>query len=155
MRYCLKSLPWGSLVMIGGMGMLVALAKSVGALDILANAVSGVPTALLAATFVVLSGVISLFASSLSVVFPTMIPIAAIAVKTGLNPSILFSAIACGTLTAAISPLSTGGSLVYSACTPEINDLQKQFYGQFAGAMILLVCVGILGFCGLTNLFHF
>ena len=82
-----------------------------------------------------------------------MLPIAgALALVTGANPLMYFAAITTGLLTTAVSPLSTGGSLVYSACPPEVNPPQKQFMGQLVAAYALLVFIAVLTSLGLYNI---
>jgi di/tricarboxylate transporter len=149
----IKRIPWGSGIMIAGMGMLVGVAKSLGVVGYLSDLVSGVPPLLLTSVLMITAGIMSVFASSMSVVFPTMLPIAgAMAIATGANPLMYFAAVITGSLTTAISPMSTGGSLVYSACPPEINPPQKQFVGQFVGALGLLVILAIFSGLGLYSI---
>ena len=82
-----------------------------------------------------------------------MLPIAgALAIATGANPMMYFAAIVTGSLTTAISPLSTGGSLVYSACPPEVNQPQKQFVGQLVAAYGLLIFIAVLTALGLYGI---
>ncbi len=139
-------LPMATLIMIGGMGALSGMANAVGVVGVLTDLIGNIPNALIIPIFVFFSGFMSFFASSLSVVFPTMIPIAAaISVSTGLSPAALFGAVVLGSLTSAVSPLSTGGSQALGNCLPEFNDPTKQFYGQFAMAVIALVFVSLLG----------
>jgi di/tricarboxylate transporter len=105
----IKRVPWGSGIMIAGMGMLVGVASALGVIDLLSNALSGVPPFLMTSMLMITAGIMSTFASSMSVVFPTMLPIAgAIALASGANPIMYFSAVITGSLTTAISPLSTG-----------------------------------------------
>ena len=149
----IKRVPWGSAIMIAGMGMLVAVAKSLGVVEHLADIVSNVPDALIAPVLMIVAGVMSTFSSSMSVVFPTMLPIAgALAIATGANPMMYFAAIVTGSLTTAISPLSTGGSLVYSACPSEVNQPQKQFVGQLVAAYGLLIFIAVLTALGLYGI---
>jgi di/tricarboxylate transporter len=149
----IKRIPWGSGIMIAGMGMLVGVANSLGVVGYLSDLVSGVPPLLLTSVLMITAGIMSLFASSMGVVFPTMLPIAgALAIATGANPLMYFSAVITGSLTTAISPMSVGGSLVYSACPPEINPPQKQFVGQLVGALGLLVIIAIFSGLGLYSI---
>jgi di/tricarboxylate transporter len=149
----IKRIPWGSGIMIAGMAMLFGVAKSLGVVGYLSNLVSSVPPLLLTPVLMITAGLMSLFASSMGVVFPTMLPIAgALAIATGANPLMYFAAIVTGSLTTAISPMSVGGSLVYSACPPEINPPQKQFVGQLVGALGLLVIIAIFSALGLYSI---
>jgi di/tricarboxylate transporter len=149
----IKRVPWGSGIMIAGMGMLVGVASKLGVVGYLSELLSGVPPLLMTSMLMIVAGIMSTFASSMSVVFPTMLPIAAgLALASGANPIMYFSAVVTGSLTTAISPLSTGGSLVYSACPPEINPPQKQFVGQLVGSYGLLVILAFLCAFGLYSI---
>ena len=152
----IKAVPWNALVIIGGTGMMLGLARTVGALGVLVNMVTNIPPGLVPMAICIIAGVMSLFTSSLSVVFPTLIPIAlSISAATDINPAWLIASITCGTLTAAISPISTGGSMAYSCVTPEMNDVNKQFNGQLLGAILMVVGMGILSWLGVMNIFKF
>ena len=70
----IKRVPWGSGIMIAGMGMLISVATTLGVVDYLAHLVSNVPDALVAPVLMVLAGIMSTFASSMSVVFPPCCP---------------------------------------------------------------------------------
>lgn len=62
----------------------------------------------------------SFFSSTLGVVCPALYPLVpTLAEATGLNPLVLFACIVIGAQSSAISPFSSGGSLVLGSCSTE------------------------------------
>ena len=150
-----KRVPWNTMTMIFGMGMMVGLANLLGVLDYLTGIVGKVPPAYLSPVFVFSAAFISLFSSSLSVVMPSLLPIAGmLAVSTGVNPIMLFASICIASVTTAQSPLSAGGGQIVGACTEEICDSRTIFNSLFATALACLVMLVILSFLGAFNIFH-
>jgi di/tricarboxylate transporter len=144
-----KRVPWNVLAMIFGMAMLVNLASKLGVLDYLSAIAQNIPVAAVAPVFLLAAGFISLFSSTLSVVYPTLLPIAGIvAMNTGINPLLAFSVIVIGSATTAISPLSVGGGQVLSCCTEEICDGQTMFTKQFIMALVSMAILTALSIVG-------
>lgn len=73
------------------------------------------------------AAVMSVFSSTLGVVTPTLFPIIpALAVQAGLEPALLFAAVVVGSQATAISPFSSGGSLILGSA-PEGVDKNTLF----------------------------
>ena len=71
----------------------------------------------------------SVFASTLGVVAPTLFPIVpALALTTGLDPLLLFVCVVAGAQASAISPFSSGGSLILSSTPEDVN--KNQLFNQ-------------------------
>ena len=71
----LNGVPWGTLVMISGMGILISMVDDLHGIDLIANFLEGFLTPALApVVYVLLSGVMSLVSSAQGVVMPTLIP---------------------------------------------------------------------------------
>ncbi|MGN0986712.1 MAG: SLC13 family permease, partial [Otoolea sp.] len=85
--------PWNTIIMIAGAGMLIAVAVEAGTIDALSAWIgSNVPTALVPLAFSLVGAFMSFFSSTTGVVAPALFPlIPALAVSTGLNPAVLFA----------------------------------------------------------------
>lgn len=120
--------PWGTLIMICGVGMLISVAMKAGVIDTLSSWVSGnIPMWLIPLIMCCIGAFMSLFASTLGVVTPALFPIVpAIALASGYNPAILFVCIVVGAQSSAISPFSSGGSLILGSA-PEQTDKNQLF----------------------------
>ena len=114
----IKAIPWNTLLMITGVGMLISLVTELGGIDLLSDGLRllmGEKTA--AAIITVLAGVMSWVSSASGVVMPTLIPTvpALVADLPGLNPIALVTGICIGANAAAFSPLSSCGGLMLAA----------------------------------------
>ncbi|MDM1246417.1 SLC13 family permease [Acinetobacter sp. R933-2] len=144
--------PWNTLIMICGVGMLIALGVKLGVItqlsDWLAN---NVPVWLIPILICLISAVMSVFSSTLGVVAPTLFPIVpAIALASGLNPLVLFLCIVVGAQASAISPFSSGGSLILGSAPADVD--KNQLFNQLlfravpVGLVAALIAVLILKF---------
>jgi len=114
----LKKVPWGTLVMITGVGILISLVTELGGIDLLSDLISslmGPKTA--SAIMTVLAGVMSWVSSASGVVMPTLIPTAPTLAATisNVNAAELVAGICIGANVAAFSPLSSCGALILAA----------------------------------------
>lgn len=118
--------PWGTLIMICGVGMLISVAIKAGTITLLASWVgSSLPGFLVPIAMGVVSAIMSLFASTLGVVTPALFPtVPTIVASTGIDPMVLFVCIVVGAQSSAISPFSSGGSLVLGACATDEGRAQ-------------------------------
>lgn len=144
--------PWNTLIMICGVGMLIALGVKLGVItqlsDWLAN---NVPVWLIPILICLISAIMSVFSSTLGVVTPTLFPIVpAIALASGLNPLVLFLCIVVGAQASAISPFSSGGSLILGSAPADVD--KNQLFNQLLfravpiGLIAALIAVLILKF---------
>ena len=117
----IAKVPWNTIIMICGVGMLINVAIQAGTLDLLASwAGSSLPTWLIPIAFSLVGAVMSFFSSTLGVVCPALFPLVpTLAETTGIHPLVLFTCIVIGAQSSAISPFSSGGSLVMGSCTSE------------------------------------
>ncbi|WP_070881344.1 SLC13 family permease [Phytopseudomonas seleniipraecipitans] len=120
-RKAMASVPWGTLIMICGVGMLISVAIKAGTIDVLASWIGGsIPPVLVPLVFGIVAAFMSLFSSTLGVVTPALFPmVLPIASALGLEPMVLFIAIVVGAQATSISPFSSGGSLILGSCTSE------------------------------------
>lgn len=145
----IANVPWPTMIMICGVGMLISIAIKAGTIELLANWISGnIPNLFVPVVLCLVGGCMSLFASTLGVVAPALFPIIpAIALSTQLNPAILFTAIIIGAQATCLSPFSSGGSLILSAEREEHKDiLFNQLLFKGAPSILListLFCMAI------------
>lgn len=110
----LAKVPWGTLILICGMGVLISLAVKSGTISSLAEWIAtSNNTGVAPVILVMISGVIGSVASSLGVVMPSMFPtVPIIAQSTGIDPAMLFALIITAGTFAAYTPVSSAGALV-------------------------------------------
>lgn len=120
-RKAMASVPWSTLIMICGVGMLISVAIKAGTIDVLASWIGGsIPPLLVPVVFGVVAAFMSLFSSTLGVVTPALFPmVLPISQSLGLEPMVLFVAIVVGAQATSISPFSSGGSLILGSWTSE------------------------------------
>lgn len=157
----IKNIPWGTLLMITGVGVLVNVMDTLGGISLISDFLMSVMTKttavpIMAAT----SGILSWVSSTTGVVMPTLYPVAAeIASNIGANYVELISAITATSFAAAISPLSTGGAIIlssYSAAkeleTEEQNRLFKTLFLLSVANVAINVVMAALGVFSLYGL---
>ncbi|MGS0942981.1 SLC13 family permease [Pseudomonas luteola] len=120
-RKVMATLPWSTIIMICGVGMLISVAIKAGTVDLLASWISAnIPAFLVPVAFGVVAALMSLFSSTLGVVTPALFPIVpAIAANLSIDPMIIFICIVAGAQATSISPFSSGGSLLLGSCPTE------------------------------------
>lgn len=120
-RKVLASVPWATLIMICGVGMLISVAIKAGTIDLLASWMgSSIPPIMVPIVFGIVAACMSLFSSTLGVVTPALFPmVPPIAAALGIDPMVLFVAIVVGAQATSISPFSSGGSLILGSCPTE------------------------------------
>jgi di/tricarboxylate transporter len=113
--------PWATLIMICGVGMLISVAIKAGTIQLLASWIgTSLPNYAVPLAMCVVAAIMSLFSSTLGVVTPALFPLVpALAASSGFDPMLLFVVIVVGAQASAISPFSSGGSLVLGSCATE------------------------------------
>ncbi|BAP66577.1 SLC13 family permease [Acinetobacter baumannii] len=144
--------PWGTLIMICGVGMLIALGVKLGIITTLSEwLANNVPVWVIPVLLCLISAIMSVFSSTLGVVAPTLFPIVpALALTSGLNPLVLFICIVVGAQSTAISPFSSGGSLIMASAPTDID--KTKFFNQLlfkaipVGVIAALIAIFALKF---------
>ena len=113
-RKAVALVPWSTLIMICGMGMLIQVAIAAETITALAGWLgSSIHPWLLPGVFGIIAGFMSLFSSTLGVVTPMLFPrVPQLADSLTVSSMLLFTAIVVGAQATAISPFSSGGSLI-------------------------------------------
>ena len=147
-----KKVPWGTLIMICGVGMLISVAIKAGTVKLIAGFVSDtIPAPVVPIVMAAIGGFMSFFSSAMGVVTPALFPLVPnLAEASGIDAAVLFSAIVIGAQATAISPFSSGGSLVLSTVSEEER---VDMFGKliFRGVPICLGAAIIYAF--IVNLF--
>ncbi|MDN5620603.1 MULTISPECIES: SLC13 family permease [Psychrobacter] len=147
-------IPWNTLIMICGVGMLISLGVEVGVIYELTEWLStNVPIWMIPFLVFIISAIMSIFASTLGVVAPTLFPmVPALAVASGLSPFFLFICIVIGAQSSSISPFSSGGSLILGAAQVHI-DKNKLLHTLLFKAVPLDIVVGLIAILFIQMIF--
>ena len=150
-KEALARVPWSIIIMISGVGVLIALAVEAGTIDMLATWVNGIGSPLLIVLIMtILGGLMSIFSSTVGVVLPTLYPIVpGIAAASGISANLLFMVIQLGSLATGISPFSSAGGLVMGSAPDE--ETRSFLYPRLlimipVSLVILLVMVTVMYF---------
>lgn len=154
----LKLIPWGTLILIIGVSVLMNITQKLGGIDLLADLLASMMNKTTAAPLMGMTGgIMSWFSSANGVVFPTLIPaVPSIAEQVG-GASLLqmVVAIVCSATVAGISPLSTGGSLVLASYAQETDADEKAqseiFIRLFGLSALCVATVFVMTLAGLLK----
>lgn len=157
----IKNIPWGTLILVGGVSVLINLIVKLGGIKMLSEAMASVMTPASAPFIMGLSaGMLSWVSSSSGVVMPTFIPTIPGVVEAmhgNVDPVELATCLSMVAHTAGISPMSTGGGLAIAAytsvakSTPE--EQQKIFLTIFAVSASGLLFLSTMAYLGLFRWF--
>jgi len=153
----IKSLPWGTIVMVLCVGALLDIVNEMGGIDLMSNAMSSLMTKGTATPIMgVSAGLLSLVSSALGVVYPTMMPMCAdIAAQVGgVNPVALMAAVGAGGSLAGVSPLSTGGALIMAALGNSVAGFTKEQENKRFIQLFVMSAVGLLVIAVGSGLFY-
>ena len=153
----LHRIPWGTLLLICGVGVLMNIIILTGGIDLLSDALAAVMSDSTAVSILgITAGVLSWFSSTSGVVMPTLIPtVPHILSQMGssANPVAWVTAITMVSNTAGISPLSTGGALALAAYSAEgtlkEGELDRLFVRMFFISAAGVVSLSVLAYFGL------
>ena len=142
-KEALAKIPWNTIVMIAGAGMLIAVAVEAGTIDALSTWIGfNVPKPLVPIAFSIVGAIMSFFSSTTGVVAPALFPlIPNLAASAGLSSSALFACTIIGAQSSAISPFSSGGSLILGS-TPKEEDRNMLFNRLLMVAVPISVLFG-------------
>lgn len=144
----IAKVPWNTLIMISGMGMLTAISLKAGTITLLANWVStSIPTGLIPVTLSIVAAFVNIIGGSfVGVVAPALFPVvASVSDMTGLNPILLYTCLTIGGLSTGISPFSAGGAIILSFTKESERDamFRKQL---FVALPLCIIFAAIMSF---------
>ncbi len=155
----MKKIPWNTLIMITGVGVLTSLVDKLGGIDLLSDGINLISDKYTAAAIItILAGVMSWVSSASGVVMPTLIPtVSVLAASAGVNPIALVTAICVGANAAAFSPFSSCGGLMYSSyCSSKIateKGKDKLFSKLFLLSACSILITALIALIGCFNWF--
>lgn len=150
--FSVKSIPWGTIIMIAGVGILMSVVTEAGGITLLTEQLSKVMNSATVAPFSGISaGLMSLVASGLGVVYPTMIPMASelVANVGGGNAVAVIAAIVAGGSLAGLSPMSTAGALTLGTMTTMKNDMTKDEQNK-SFLQLIFIAIGAILWVGVS-----
>ena len=123
-KEAIKGMPWGTIVMVLGVGALLNIVNKMGGIDLIRNGLEKIMNQTTATPLMGLSaGLLSLVSSALGVVYPTLMPVCIdMSATVGVNATALMASVAAGGSLAGISPMSTGGALIIAAVSNEKKE---------------------------------
>ena len=155
-KKAIASIPWATILMIGGMSVLISVVDACGGITFLSEKLSAVMGPRSAQPiFVILGGLMGAVSSGTGVVMPTLIPLAAqLAAELGtVSATRLVIGVIVGTNGVVISPLSTvGGICVGSA--PEGVDRAKLYNQLLLAAVAFILLNAAASAVGLFHVFE-
>lgn len=158
-KKAIGSIPWGVILMIVGVGILMNIMSVSGGVDLMVAAMEKIMTRRTAVTIIgVLAGFMSFFSSGLGVVFPTLIPTAgSLAAGVGANAVELCASIIIGGTIAGFTPLSVTGALIMAGVSQQPGAQERfpqnrMFVELFAVSIIGLLVQALLSIVGLYGL---
>lgn len=157
----ISGMPWGTIILVCGVGVLMNLSIKLKGIELLAEFLASfmnreTSSPIIAAT----AGVMSWFSSTSGVVMPTLIPtVSSLAEKVpGVVPLDLIAAITNTAHCAGISPASTGGALAIAtfAANAHISseEQNKLFIHMFLVAAGGVVCLSLFAWLGLYRIWY-
>ena len=155
-KKAIKVMPWGVIMMVCGVTVLVEVMDKAGGLNALVKIIGAISNPVTVNAWLgLITGVISAYSSSSGVVMPMFLPMVPGLIKEigGGNPVALISSINVGAHLVDSSPLSTLGALCI-ACAGDHEDKSKLFRNlliwglsmSVVGALVCWLFFGILGF---------
>lgn len=149
-----KHVPWYSLIIICGMSMLMQVAVQAGIADIIGAWMnSAIPVWALPACFALFGGLLSFFASALSVVYPLMLPMIYGLIQRGTTASVL-AMVTSLILTACYTgmcPFSQNGALMLSSADSETRHALT--FRMISWSFVLLIISIVYALIGGYNIF--
>lgn len=123
-KQALSKVPWGTILMVCGMGVMVGIVGYAGGIKYLTDSLTPFINESTAVPIMVLTGALfSAIASASGVVMPTLIPVAImLATNLGLDPKPLIYGVVAGAHLSCISPFSTVGGMSLGALGDKVDN---------------------------------
>lgn len=141
-----KRVPFMLIVIISGMCMMIGVAKEAGVIQMLSDFLAKQGSQTTIVTIAIITAMLmSLFGGAVSIVLPTLFPVAtSIILATGIDPAVMYSAIFVGATCGGISPFSSGGMIILSACTD--LEIRRKLLVQLIPVPFILALFAVIVF---------
>jgi di/tricarboxylate transporter len=150
-----KSIPWNTIIMVGGVTVLISILEKTGGMDLFTGILTRFSTPdTITGVIAFVTGVISVYSSSSGVVLPAFLPTIPGIIENlgGGDPMAIAASINVGAHLVDVSPLSTLGALCIAAAPAHENRTQLfnklLLWGlsmSVVGAVVCYVFFGVLG----------
>ena len=155
-KEALRTMPWGTMLLVGGVGLLMVVVDAMGGIQLLSDLLASIMSPRTAAGIMgTTAGMMSWFSSSFGVVMPTLMPtVPGILENLGTNMSgaPILAAITFGASIAGVSPFSSGGSMCLSAMSvdkrfdeSQTNKYFMAFFGWAIAGLLILAVLALIG----------
>lgn len=160
-KEAIKNVPWSTLIMVCGVGVLMNLIIGTGGIKLLATTMASIMTPGTAAGITgITAAVMSWFSSAIGVVMPTLIPtVGTIVEQVGGSTSAieLVTVISIFSSVAGISPASTGGAIILGAYHGDPTFSKEKrgerlFIECLIWAVVIVVFLAIITFTGIFGI---
>lgn len=155
-----KSVPWSTVIMVTGVGVLMKIVINSGGIAILTHMISAVTNSFTApGASCLMAGIMSWFSSTLGVVVPTLTPtVGELVASIGGNLTVmgLLSAMLIGSSSACFSPASSVGGLILSSIAGDsklnVNfNSEKAFVVLFVWSVAMVIINSLVALTGLYS----
>ncbi|CAB1241761.1 MatC_N domain-containing protein [Ruminococcaceae bacterium BL-6] len=157
-KMAFKLIPWGVLILVGGMSILMDVTYQVGGIQLLTDILKRIMNKTTAAFIMTLiSGITGWFSSGNGVVIPTFVPTVPDLANAlgGVSPIELIISIVAGATIGGLSPFDSGGSMIIGYYAQETGIKEKEQQSMFLVFFGLAVlCVFIAALVGLSGLYR-
>lgn len=153
-KKAISAIPWGTILLICGMSVLIAVVNACGGIDFLSGKLENVIGETSAQPIMmVLGGLMGAVSSGTGVVMPTLIPLASeLSGTLNISAMSLVIGVIVGTNGVVISPLSTVGGICVG-CAPESVNKDKLYNQLLLSAVCFIVMSVIFSLLGLFRIF--
>jgi di/tricarboxylate transporter len=141
----IKKMPWGPIIMVTGVTVLIALLEKTGGMDLFSSLLARLSTErTVTGITAFLTGTISVYSSTSGVVLPAFIPtVPGLIEKLGAgDPLAIISSMNVGAHLVDVSPLSTTGALCMAAA-PAAEDTRALFRKMLAWGLSMSVVAAV------------
>lgn len=116
-----KQVPWTTIIMVCGVGMLINVAANGGAIEVVGDWIgTAIPKLLIGPMLFLVGGILSMFVSTNNVAIPTLFAIVpSIVAASGHSPLLMYVCIAVGCTSTGCFPFSGSGSFALAVCPSE------------------------------------
>jgi di/tricarboxylate transporter len=148
-KEAINKVPWNTIILICGMGVLIQSAVSIGVIDALSKWIqSNVEGALAVHLLITTSAVMSFFSSTLGVVVPTLSALVPTFQDiSGTSPGFLFSILTVPALLTGYSPFSSSGAITMAG-VPSEEERNRIFKYLLAAPLVWYLYFNLLVFIG-------
>ncbi len=150
-KSALDAVPWSTIILVCGVGMLVRVAESAGGIEMMAHFLNTFMNEKTAGPIMaVIGGILSIVSSASGVVMPTLIPaVPEIVSEIGGDATRIISAIILGAHLVTNSPISTLGALAVASAGEGINR-EKLFKNLLLFALLGLLYAALIVYIGIV-----